>query len=101
MRQTSAKSDDPDDLHPLLLKHALRRFNYTCLEHTNICFTASGYIWNKGKVNFLRKPNKEDYHMAGRFTPITLTSYIGKLFKRILEHRFRQHLEIYGIIDDS
>ena len=101
MIQTSGKSEDPDGLHPLMLKHAGGRFKCTCLKLFNICFTSGDYIWKKGKVIFLRKPNKEDYHLAGSFRPITLTSYIGKLFERILEHRLRQHLEKSRLIDDS
>ena len=56
-------------------------------------------IWNEGKIMFVRKPNKEDDHLAGNFRPITLTSFIGKLFERKLEHW--QHLKNFGLVDDN
>ena len=49
----------------------------------------------------LRKPHKEDYNIANSYRPITLTSYIGKLFERIIERRLRNDLEAKGLIDDS
>ena len=49
----------------------------------------------------MRKPNKEDYHLAGSFRLITSTSNIDKRFERTLEHGFRQHPEKYAPIDDS
>ena len=53
-----------------------------------------------GKVIFLRKPHKEDYNNANSYRPITLTSYVGKLFERIIERRLRNDLQAKGLIDD-
>ena len=101
MIQTSGKSEDPDGLHTLKHKHSGGLFKFTCLKLFNICFTAGEYIRKKGKVIVLRKPNKESYHLAGSFRPITITSYIGKLFERILEQRLMQLFGKYGLIDES
>ena len=43
---------------------------------------AGTYIWNIGKVIFLRKPQNEDCTIANSYRPIKLTSYVGKLFER-------------------
>ena len=55
MIQTSGKSEDPDGLHPLMLKQARGQFKYTFLILFSICLTAGDYIFKKGKVIFSRK----------------------------------------------
>ena len=44
-------------------------------------------------VTFLHKPHKTDYTIANSFRPITLTSYVGKIFERVLETKLRKYLE--------
>ena len=99
--QTSKKSSDPDGLHPLMFRHTGTFFKITCFKLFNLCLHAGTYIWNLGKVIFLRKPHREDYNIANSYRPITLTSYVGKLFERILERRLRNDLEAKGLIIDS
>ena len=91
--QTSKKSSDPDGIHPLMLCHTGTFSKIACLKLFN--------LWNLGKVIFLRKPHKEDYNIANSYRPITLTSYVRKLFERIIERRLRNDLEAKGLIDDS
>ena len=99
--QTSKKSSDPDGIHPLMLRHTGTFFKIACLKLFNFCLHAGTYIWTIGKVIFLRKPHKENYTIANSYRPITLTSYVGKLFERIIERRLRKDLEAKGLIDDS
>ena len=99
--QLSKKSSNPDGIHPLMLRHTGTFFKIACLELFNLCLHAGTYIWNLGIVIFLRKPHKEDYNIAKSFRSITLTSYVGKLFERIIERRLRIDLEARGLIDDS
>ena len=99
--QTSKKSSDPDGIHPLMLRHIGTFFKIACLKLFNLCLHEGTYIWNLGKFIFLRKPHKEDYNIANSYRPITLTSYVGKLFERIIERRLRIDLEAKGLIDDN
>ena len=99
--QTSKKSSDPDGLHPLMFRHTGTFFKITCLKLFNLCLHAGTYIWNLGKVIFLRKPHRGDYNIANSYRPITLTSYVGKLFERIIERRLRNDLEAKRLIIDS
>ena len=55
--------------------------------------------WQKSKVIFTRKAGKSDYTKAGSYRPITLSSYIGKMFERILETRLRLFCEEHEILD--
>ena len=99
--QTSKKSSDLDGIHPLMLRHTGTFFKIACFKLFNLCLHAGTYIWNLGKVILLRKPYKEDYIIANSDRPITLTSYVGKLFERIIERRVTNDLEAKGLIDDS
>ena len=85
--QTSNKSSDPDGTPSLMLRHTGTFFKIACLKLFNLCLHAGTYIWNLGKVIFLRKPHKEDYNMANSYRPTTLTFYAVKLFERIIERR--------------
>ena len=99
--QTSKKSYDPDGIHPLMLRHTGTFFKIACLMLFNLCLHAGTYNWNLNQVIFLRKPHKEDYNIANTYRRITLTSYVGKLFERIIERRLGNDLEAKGLIDDS
>ena len=83
--ETSKKSYDPDGIHPLMLRHTGTFFKIACLMLFNLCLHAGTYNWNLGQVIFLRKPHKENYNIANTYRRITLTSYVGKLFERIIE----------------
>ena len=99
--QTSKKSSDTDGIHPLMLRHTGSFFKIACLKLFNLCLHAGTCIWILGVVIFLRKPHKEDYNNANSYRPITLTSYVGKLFERIIKRRLRNDLEAKELIDDS
>ena len=99
--QTSTKSSDPDGIHPLMLRRTGTFFKIACLKLFNLCLHAGTYILDLGKVIFLIKPHKEEYNIANSYKPITLTSYVGKLFERIIERRLGNDLEAKGFIDDN
>ena len=99
--QTRTKSSDPDGIHPLMLRHTGTLFKIACLKLSNLCLLAGTFIWDLGKVIFLENPLKEYYNIANSYKLITLTSYVGKRFERILERRLRNDLEAKELIDDS
>ena len=99
--QTSKKSSDRDCIHPLILRQTGTFFKIDCLMLFNLCLHAGTYVWILGKVIFLLKPHKEDYKIAKSYRPITLTSYVGKLFEPITERRLRNDLKAKGLIDEN
>ena len=49
---------------------------------------------------FLKKEGKTDYSKAGSYRPISITSYIGKVFEQIIANRIEQHLRKKGLSDE-
>ena len=49
----------------------------------------------------IRKEGKDDYMSPGAYRPICLSSYIGKILERIIEHRMMQFCLINNIIDEE
>ena len=47
----------------------------------------------------MRKPGKSNYFSPSSYQPITISSYVGKLFERLLESRFRALAEHQEILD--
>ena len=99
--RTSKKSSDADGIHPLMFRHTRTSFKIACLKLFNLCLHAGTYIWNVGEIIFLRKPHEEDYNIANSYRPFTLTSYVEKLYERIIERQLRNDLEAKGLIDEN
>ena len=99
--QTSKKSSDPDAIHPLMLLHTGTLFKRAYLKLFNLCLHAGTYIWHLSQIILLRKPHKEDHITAKSYRPITITSYVGKLFERTIEKRLRNDLEPKSLIDHN
>ena len=99
--QSNKKSTDPDDIHPLVLRHTGTLFKIACFKCFDLCLLSGIYIWSLGKVIFLRQLYKEDYNITNSYRPFTLTSYAVKLFESIIERLFTIDLEAKGLIDNS
>ena len=87
------KSPDCDGVHPLMLKYAPDMFVIVLYVLFNKVLDYTVWPWTNNKVIFLRKAGKKDYTQTQAYRPITISSYVGKLFERILESRVRLHLE--------
>ena len=97
------KAPGPDSIH----NGVLRRDSTTSLFHYLArIFTSSiqiGYIPNAWKLVTLRmllKPDKLP-SLTTSYRPVSLTSLIMKLFKRVIKQRLRSHLEDIGFINIS
>ena len=99
--KVSNKSADPDIVHPLMLKKLGFLFRAALLRLYELSFDTGKWVWEAGMVTFLRKPHKTDYTIANSFRPITLTSYVGKIFERVLKTRLRKYLEETNQIDEE
>ena len=90
--KTSGKSVDNMNFHPVMFKH-LGKNAITILQKLfNICLSKHQWIWECAEVIFLRKEGKDSYSKPGAYRPICITSYIGKLFERIIAMRIEELL---------
>ena len=84
-----------------MLKKSGFLFRAALLRLYELSFDTGKWVWKAGMVTFLGKPHKTDYTIANSFPPITLTSYVGKIFERVLETRLRKYLEETNQIDEE
>lgn len=96
---TSGKSPDHKDFHPLMLKHFGPKAIKLLQKIFNICFSEKLWIWDNCEVIFLKKEGKKSYSVPGSYRPISITSYLGKLFESIIAHRIISFLIIKHCTD--
>ena len=100
-QKTSGKSFDKDNIHPKMLKH-LGTLAIKMLDRLfNLCFKYAEWQWNTAEVIFLRKEGKSNYSQAGAYRPISISSYIGKLFEKICAKRLEYYFWRIGLFDED
>ena len=65
----------------------------------NSCLSAGQWVWDTADVIFLKKDGKSDYSNPGSYRPISITSYIGKVFEKIIASRLENFFKATGIND--
>ena len=99
--KTAGKSFDNYEFHPVMLQKlgpvALR----CILDLFNKCLTSGEWVWNVADVIFLKKDGKKDFSKAGSYRPISITSYIGKVFEQIIAGRLETYLQNIGLHDET
>ena len=100
--QPTGTSFDKENIHPKMLKH-FGPIAIKVLEHLfNLCFDNGVWQWNMAEVIFLRKEGKTNYSQPGAYRPISITSYVGKLYnEKILAIRLDDHFKSGGILDED
>ena len=88
-----------DCIHPKMLKRSGPNFRELLLRLFNKCMEEKTWPCVTNKVIFMRKPGKSNYSSPSSYRPITTSSYVGKLFERLLESRIRALAEHEGILD--
>ena len=78
---TSNKAIDTDCIHPKMLKRSGPNFRELLLRPFNKYMEAKTWPWVTNKVTFMRKPGKSNYSSTSSYRPITISSYVGKLFE--------------------
>ena len=101
VQKTSGKCCDANKFHPLFLKK-LTRSPITFLTHLfNQVFKSGEWAWDCSMVSFIRKTDKDSYLVPGAYRPISIASYVGKIFERILQKRLLHFCQQEMIIDDA
>ena len=95
------KSADCDGIHPLMIKHCGEQFKILLFKIFNTSLLQQHWPWTNNTVIFLRKPGKSNYNITSSYRPITISSYVGKLYERILESRLREFVEKSKVLNDS
>lgn len=96
-----AGSFDNCQFHPTMLKKLDRNAVHALSRLFSLCLRSGKFIWNEAKVIFLKKDGKPSYSKPGSYRPISISSYIGKLFERILASRLEKYLQKIGILDEN
>ena len=100
-QKNNAKSFDEDGLHPVIIKRFPAQALAVLHKIFNLCFSQGKWIWDTAMIVFTKKPGKPNYMKAGAYRPISLASYVGKLFEMVIEKRIKYHCELESILDDE
>ena len=98
---TAGKSFDNSEFHPAMLKK-LGPVAIKCIVSLfNSCFQSGQWVWDMADVIFLKKEGKKDFSSAGSYRPISITSYIGKVFEQIIAGRLEKYFSQIGLHDEK
>ena len=67
----------------------------------NKILDSGDWIWNSSLVSFIKKADKDSYIKAGSFRPLTIASYISKIFERVLTKRLILFCQENNVIDSA
>ena len=96
---SSGKGFDNHNFHPEMLKHLGPNAQECILGLFNKCLVTGTWVWNLADVIFLKKDGKKDFSKTGSYRPISITSYIGKVFEQIIAFRLENYFNLIGIKD--
>ena len=97
----TAGSFDNCEVHPTMLKH-LGPYAIQALSTLfSLCLRNGKWLWNASSIMFLKKEGKKTYSNPGSYRPISISSYIGKVFERVLAGRLETYLISIGLIDEN
>ena len=98
---SSGKSFDNYEFHPQMLKHLGPEAKQRMVSLFNSCMHHGTWVWNLADVIFIKKDGKKNYSKAGSYRPISITSYIGKIFEQLIAARLEKFLQSVGLHDEN
>jgi len=81
---------DDDNLHPIMFKHLGSMATYCLKKLFNLCLASGIWLWNNSRVIFIKKYGKKDHSQVSNYRPISITSFVGELFEKILVERIKK-----------
>ena len=97
----SSSSPDCDGIHPRMMKNLGGNALEFLTKLYQRCWDTSLWPWDKAHVTFMKKEGKPSYLKAGAFRPISLSSYVGKVFEKIIDKRIKTFCLDSGLMDDE
>ena len=94
-------SPDDDHIHPKMIAMSGPTFRTCLINLFNSCPSSASWPWNETRVLFLKKPLKPYHSEPSAYTPISISSHIGKLFERILNNRLKTFMLENNLIDQE
>ena len=86
-QKSGSKATDTYGIHPIMLKNLGYNAITLLCALFNKMLDSSVWIWTDSLTSFIKKDGKPDYTQPGAYRPICISSYVGKIFERILESR--------------
>ena len=99
--KSTAESFDNGEVHPTMLKHLGSHAIHALSILFSLCLRNGKWLWNASNIVFLKKEGKSSYSKAGSYRPISISSYFGKLYERILAGRLETYLHSIGLLDSN
>ena len=98
-KKSTGKSFDEDGIHPRMLDYLGPLAIAALARLFNLCLDSGNWTWDIADVQFLKKEGKTTYSETGSYRPISITSYLGKVFEKIIVMRLESYLYGEGIVD--
>ena len=95
----SGKSPDNHNFHPKMFKNFGPKATSLLNKIMNLCLKHKNWIWEDAVIVFIKKAGKSSYANPGSYRPISITSYVGKLFEKIMAERLQNHYDIVELPD--
>ena len=95
----NGKSADNHGFHPVMCKNFGAKALKLLHKIMNLCLTNAHWLWQDSEIIFLKKEGKDSYANPGAYRPISITSYLGKLFEKIQAARLYAHYVNKGLLD--
>ena len=100
-QKSAGKCNDMDKFHPVILRNLPIEGRIFLTDMYNKVLDSGKWVWDSSVVSFIKKADKESYIKAGSFRPLTISSYIGKIFERVLTKRLILFCQENSVIDSA